>query len=69
MIWSKHHHRADRQYEGGALSEPAKQYPSVFGGIKLFEDFPYALATICIGLFGLSAALVAIFFIKEVSIN
>ncbi|PQE16812.1 major facilitator superfamily transporter protein [Rutstroemia sp. NJR-2017a BBW] len=50
---------------GGALSEPAKQYPSVFGGIKLFEDFPYALATICIGLFGLSAALVAIFFIKE----
>ncbi|KAF7556792.1 hypothetical protein G7Z17_g1128 [Cylindrodendrum hubeiense] len=28
---------------GGVLADPAEQYPSVFGGIKFFEDYPYAL--------------------------
>ncbi|KAI9646584.1 hypothetical protein NHQ30_004579 [Ciborinia camelliae] len=50
---------------GGALSEPAKQYPSLFSGIKFFEEFPFALPTICTGLFALSAAFVATFLVKE----
>ncbi|QSZ30684.1 hypothetical protein DSL72_000242 [Monilinia vaccinii-corymbosi] len=49
----------------GALSEPAKQFPSIFGGIKFFEEFPFALPTICTGIFALSAALVATVLIKE----
>ncbi|KAJ1921901.1 hypothetical protein H4219_000247 [Mycoemilia scoparia] len=28
---------------GGFLSQPAKQYPGIFGGIWLFETFPYLL--------------------------
>ncbi|KAF5879442.1 putative major facilitator superfamily transporter protein [Botrytis fragariae] len=50
---------------GGAMSEPAKQYPSLFGGVKFFEEFPFALPTICTGLFALSSTLVATFYIKE----
>lgn len=50
---------------GGALSEPAKQYPSLFSGIRFFEEFPFALPTICTGLFALSAAFIAMFLIKE----
>ncbi|RAL67646.1 hypothetical protein DID88_008395 [Monilinia fructigena] len=50
---------------GGALSEPAKQYPSIFGGVKFFEEFPFALPTICTGIFSLSSALVATILIKE----
>jgi len=29
---------------GGALASPAQQYPSLFGGIKFFEDYPFFLA-------------------------
>ncbi|TGO45075.1 hypothetical protein BOTNAR_0703g00040 [Botryotinia narcissicola] len=50
---------------GGVMSEPAKQYPSLFGGVKFFEEFPFALPTICTGLFALSSTLVATFYIKE----
>ncbi|KAJ9262235.1 hypothetical protein DTO195F2_3622 [Paecilomyces variotii] len=50
---------------GGALVHPEKQYPSVFGGIKFFEDNPYALPTFVTGVIGVSAFLVSIFFIKE----
>lgn len=52
--------------KGGALVHPEKQYPSVFGGIKFFEDNPYALPTFVTGVIGVSAFLVSIFFIKEV---
>jgi MFS family permease len=50
---------------GGGLSKPAEQYPSVFGRIKLFKDFPYALPTFATGAVGVSAAIVSALFIKE----
>ncbi|MCJ1352744.1 MAG: hypothetical protein MMC33_002728 [Icmadophila ericetorum] len=51
---------------GGALVDPAEQYPRVFGGIHFFVQFPYALPTICSGIVGASAALVSWLFINEV---
>ncbi|GAD91876.1 conserved hypothetical protein [Paecilomyces variotii No. 5] len=50
---------------GGALVHPEKQYPSLFGGNKFVENNPYALPTFVTGAIGVSAFLVAIFFIKE----
>ncbi|KAI9706174.1 MAG: hypothetical protein M1820_004935 [Bogoriella megaspora] len=50
---------------GGGLSEPAKQYPKVFGGVKLWEQYPYALPTIASGALGLSAAILTTVFAKE----
>ena len=51
---------------GGALASPADQYPSVFGGIYFFEEFPYAVPTIFVGLIAASAALVSWLYLKEV---
>lgn len=50
---------------GGALSDPVHQYPGVFGGIRFFEDYPYALATFVCGGLGLIAALTTMVFVKE----
>ena len=50
---------------GGALSNPADQYPSVFGRIRLFKEFPYALPTFATGAIGVSAAITSALFIKE----
>lgn len=52
--------------KGGALSTPAKQYPSIFGGIWFFEEYPYALPNIIAGVVGLSAAVISSLFLKEV---
>ncbi|CAG8979685.1 hypothetical protein HYALB_00003916 [Hymenoscyphus albidus] len=40
---------------GGALSEPAKQYPKVFGHLAIFKQFPYSLPTLVSGLLALLA--------------
>lgn len=50
---------------GGGLSKPAEQYPSVFGRIQLFKDFPYALPTFTTGAIGASAAIISALFTKE----
>ncbi|KAF2157235.1 MFS transporter [Myriangium duriaei CBS 260.36] len=50
---------------GGALAEPAKQYPRVFGGVRLFEQYPYCLASLVTGAFSLSAVLVCFFYLNE----
>lgn len=50
---------------GGLLSEPAKQYRGVFGNVKFFRDYPYALSNIVTGGFALSAALLCALFLKE----
>ena len=57
------------QWEGGILSNPAKNFPSVFKGIWFFETFPYALPTLITGAIGASAAIISALFIKEVSVN
>ena len=50
---------------GGGLSNPADQYPSIFGRVQFFRDFPYALPTFATGAIGASAAIVSALFIKE----
>jgi len=50
---------------GGGLSKPAEQYPSLFGRIQLFKEFPYALPTFVTGVIGASAAVVCALFLKE----
>lgn len=49
----------------GALARPADQYPSVFGKIQFFHDWPYILPSAIGGSVGLIAAITAFFFLKE----
>lgn len=49
----------------GVLSNPADQYPTVFGNIQLFKTFPYALPTITTGVISASAAILTLLFVKE----
>lgn len=50
---------------GGALSNPAEQYPGAFKHIQLFRDYPYALPSIVAGATGGSAAIINGLFLKE----
>jgi MFS family permease len=52
---------------GGGLASPAEQYPSIFGDIKFFEEYPYALPTFVTGAIGGAAAVCCALFVKEVS--
>jgi uncharacterized BrkB/YihY/UPF0761 family membrane protein len=51
---------------GGSLANPAKQYPSTFGKIQFFHDFPYALPTLTVGVFIITALVITVFFVNEV---
>ncbi|KAI1340728.1 major facilitator superfamily transporter [Xylariaceae sp. FL0016] len=50
---------------GGALADPAGQYPRTFGGVQFFESYPYALPSIVIGCVGLTAVFTSAFFVEE----
>ncbi|KAJ3038791.1 hypothetical protein HDV00_000279 [Rhizophlyctis rosea] len=50
---------------GGALADPAGQYPGVFGGVEFFEKFPYALSCIVVGCIGLTAVVTSALFLEE----
>ncbi|KAI1770037.1 MFS general substrate transporter [Hypoxylon cercidicola] len=50
---------------GGALADPAHQYPNVFGGVPFFEEYPYALSSIVVGCVGLTAVVTSAVFIDE----
>ncbi|KAI2465253.1 MFS general substrate transporter [Annulohypoxylon bovei var. microspora] len=50
---------------GGAIADPAHQYPWAFGGVPFFEDYPYMLPSIVVGFIGLTAALTSALFIEE----
>jgi len=50
---------------GGTLSNPAEQYPFVFGRLHFFKDYPYALPTFVVGAIGVSAVITSVFFVKE----
>ncbi|KAK7955197.1 Efflux pump azaK [Apiospora saccharicola] len=50
---------------GGVLADPAKLYPSVFGGVRFFEEYPYALPSFAVGVVGLTAVLTSAFFVEE----
>lgn len=51
---------------GGALARPATEYPSVFGKIKFFHDYPFALPTFVTGSIGMIATITSAIGIKEV---
>jgi len=50
---------------GGALAKPATVFPSIFGHIQFFHDYPYALPTIVTGSIGVIATVTSALFIKE----
>ncbi|KAJ5167758.1 uncharacterized protein N7482_003352 [Penicillium canariense] len=50
---------------GGALADPASQYPGAFGGVRFFEDYPYALSSLVVALVGVSAAITSACFVCE----
>ncbi|KAI4863576.1 MFS general substrate transporter [Hypoxylon rubiginosum] len=50
---------------GGALADPARQYPGAFGGVPFFEKFPYALSSIVVGCIGLTAVVTSAVFVEE----
>ncbi|KAK5077067.1 hypothetical protein LTR64_005453 [Lithohypha guttulata] len=50
---------------GGVLANPAKQYRGTFKGVRFFEEYPYALATLATGTIALVAAVVTFFFVEE----
>lgn len=50
---------------GGALADPAEQYPSVFSGVAFFEKFPYALSSFVVGLVGFTAVITSALFLEE----
>ncbi|KAI0535154.1 major facilitator superfamily transporter [Xylaria digitata] len=50
---------------GGALADPAHQYPAVFKGIRFFETFPYALSSFVVAVIGLTAVVTSALFIEE----
>lgn len=54
---------------GGALANPAVQYPRVFKGVHFFEDYPYALAGFVVGALSLACAIMSAFFIEETLVS
>ncbi|KJK79628.1 hypothetical protein H634G_05220 [Metarhizium anisopliae BRIP 53293] len=50
---------------GGFFADPAKQYPSMFGGVWFFEKFPYALPNLIATVFFLISVTSATLFLKE----
>ncbi|KAK4128967.1 MFS general substrate transporter [Parathielavia appendiculata] len=50
---------------GGALADPARQYPGLFGNVGFFLDYPYALPSLAVGVIGLSAVVVTAIWTEE----
>ncbi|KAF2787241.1 MFS general substrate transporter [Melanomma pulvis-pyrius CBS 109.77] len=50
---------------GGGLESPAKKFPSTFGRIAFFREYPYAFPGFVVAFIGLIAAILATFFINE----
>jgi hypothetical protein len=51
---------------GGSLARPAIQYPSLFGNIQFFNDFPYALPMLTVGVLAVVTIVVTVLFVEEV---
>ncbi|KAI1822616.1 major facilitator superfamily transporter [Xylaria intraflava] len=50
---------------GGALADPAEQYPNLFGGIPFFEAYPYALSSFVVGAIALTSVVTTAVFVEE----
>lgn len=54
---------------GGLLADPARSYPSIFGGITWLLKYPYAPPNLVSAFFLLSAAAAVFFGLEEVCIT
>ncbi|KAK7403483.1 hypothetical protein QQX98_010762 [Neonectria punicea] len=50
---------------GGFLADPAEQYPGAFGGVKFFEDYPFALPGFVTAAISATSFLACALFLKE----
>jgi MFS family permease len=50
---------------GGALANPAAQYPGIFGDIAFFKNYPYALSSLVVALVGSTAVVSSALFVEE----
>ncbi|KAL7943539.1 major facilitator superfamily domain-containing protein [Trichoderma barbatum] len=50
---------------GGALAEPVEQFPDLFGGIRLLEEYPYILPGIVITLLNIVSIVLSILYLDE----
>ncbi|KAM5351127.1 hypothetical protein ACJ41O_003850 [Fusarium nematophilum] len=50
---------------GGALADPAHQYPGAFGHVRFFRDYPYALPGFVTAAISATSALTSTLFLKE----
>ena len=50
---------------GGALADPARQYPALFGNVRFFLDFPFALPSLAVAAIGLSAVAATALYVEE----
>lgn len=50
---------------GGALAEPATQYPSLFGSVSFLREYPYALPSFAVGVIGFTAVVTSALFVEE----
>ncbi|KGO64747.1 Tetracycline resistance protein, TetA/multidrug resistance protein MdtG [Penicillium italicum] len=50
---------------GGALADPVRQYPGVFGAVGFFEKYPYALSSLVVAFIGGTASVSSAFFVEE----
>ena len=53
---------------GGLLSEPAMKYPAIFGGIWLFNEFPFLLPCLICAV-GVAVTLLAAYFVLEETLD
>ena len=51
---------------GGLLADPVGSYPSVFGGVKWLERFPYALPNLFSAFILFTASTLVFFGLEEV---
>ncbi|KAL7911325.1 MFS general substrate transporter [Trichoderma velutinum] len=50
---------------GGVLADPVEQFPGLFGGIQLLEDYPYLLAGVTLTVINIVSILLCILFLEE----
>ncbi|KAF3075517.1 putative peptide/nitrate transporter [Trichoderma lentiforme] len=50
---------------GGVLADPVEQFPSVFKGIQLLEDYPYLLAGVALTVINIVSIVLCIFYLEE----
>ncbi|KYK56511.1 hypothetical protein DCS_03511 [Drechmeria coniospora] len=50
---------------GGALADPATQYPSLFGAVRFFADYPFALPGFVVGAICATSTLTSLLYLEE----